>query len=572
MSTAKSSTNSSHTLRRLARYLFTESRLLTWAIIVSVVASLAAAVGPRIVGWIIDHALIAQNREMLILAISIFIPIECLRLSGTALHSYLFKLLGQNVLLTIRKDLFSHLLHLPASRLDQQKTGDLSSRLTNDLDALGALLSGGFLRVIEKSLFVVVVASSMLQLQPVIGGFCLLAILGFLLFGAFISTSLARAFSCMRTHLGLMNGFMTERLGNAVSIHAYGRESIETESAFSLSQHQRDLCRRPSILFGLLHATLTVTIGASIATLLLSADSLMQQGELSAGTIVALITSLAYIFWPLLIILNDWHIYIAGIAAANRVFEALDWPTEATKNSIPRRSWRPKGKITFKNVWFAYDNKNWVIEDLSFELAAGNTFAIVGPTGAGKTTILGLLLGLYSPQRGTILVDDINIRDIPLHELRQALGLVQQDVFLFSGSVKDNITCWDSFSEKETLLELEPQFAIKEKGNNLSFGQRQALAFSRTVAKEPDVWLVDEATSNLDPSLDTALLNSLHEQAAGKTIVIIAHRLQAITGSRQILVLNHGRLVESGSHQELMMVNGLYARLYRSQVQEGSVG
>jgi ATP-binding cassette subfamily B multidrug efflux pump len=572
MSTAKTSVNSSYALKRLARYLLAEGRLLTWAIVVSVISSLAAAVGPRIIGWIIDHALAAQNHEKLVYAMSIFIPIECVRLLGTALHSYLFKILGQNVLLVIRKELFAHLLHLPASRLDQQKTGDLSSRLTNDLDALGALLSGGFLRVIEKSLFVVVVAISMLSLQPFIGGLCLLAILGFLLFGAFISSSLARAFSTMRNHLGLMNGFMTERLGNTISIHAYNRETAEIAASFALSQHQRDLCQRPSRLFGLLHATLTVIIGASVAALLLSAESLMQAGELSAGTLVALITSLAYIFWPLLIILNDWHIYIAGISAANRVFEALDWPAELTKSSPLPREWRPQGKITFKNVWFAYDNINWVIEDLSFELATGNTFALVGPTGAGKTTILGLLLGLYVPQKGTILVDDINIQEIPLNELRQALGLVQQDVFLFSGSVRDNITCWGAFAEKQSLLELDADFAIKEKGNNLSFGQKQALAFSRTVAKDPEIWLVDEATSNLDPSLDTALLNSLHQQAAGKTIVIIAHRLQAITGCRQILVLNHGRLVESGSHQELMMVNGLYARLYRSQVQDVSIG
>lgn len=304
---------------------------------------------------------------------------------------------------------------------------------------------------------------------------------------------------------------------------------------------------------------------------------MVEQGALQVGVLVALISYVLWLFWPIMQIVNEWNSFLAGMAAAERVFEVYDWSTESVSDRAQGPSLPPaqlRGHIRFENVTFGYDAASAVLKGISLEILPGQKVAICGPTGSGKSTLLSLLQRFYELDSGHIYFDGIDIASLPRKELRSRLGVVQQDVFLFSGSVEDNVTLWDASVSvpRNALLDSHrssKNFAItsllSERGANLSMGERQYLAFLRTLARSPDIWLVDEATAYLDPSLDRALMQELHTTAAGKTVVTVAHRLASITDSDIIFVLYEGEIVERGNHADLLKYGGLYAKMFKLQ-------
>jgi ATP-binding cassette subfamily B protein len=318
------------------------------------------------------------------------------------------------------------------------------------------------------------------------------------------------------------------------------------------------------------------------------------QGEMPVGVLVAFFAYVLTVFQPIREIADKWNLFLSGMASAERIFSILDWPVEDQKQpAMPGRSGkglpsrrlshdqlRPihrdglpalRGEIVFENVWFAYVDEQWVLQDFSCRISAGSRVGVVGHTGAGKSTLISLLLRFYEPGRGRILLDGRDLRDYDRRELRARIGMIQQDVFLFSGSLRENI---DLFRDDVSVVELPPGLAEKElyeRGVNLSMGERQRLAFYRARAAKPDFWILDEATANVDSSTEQEISSLLRSEASGRTQILVAHRLATIRDADLILVLHQGQLLESGTHDELMAARGLYSKMVELQRIEGRV-
>jgi ATP-binding cassette subfamily B protein len=421
-------------LKWLWSFISKERALLGLAICCALLASACIALGPRLIGLIVDNALTAKSTQILLITCGTYAACEVIRLIATSAHSYIFQALGQRIIFDIRTSLFAHVLSLRIATLDHKLTGDINSRLTHDLDALSALCNAGFVRILEKLLFVSVMSISIYALSPQIGVLVLCAFGFFALFGILYSFKLASIFKQLRAKIGELNAFLSERITALPQIRFLCREERESLQGIELSNDLRLLKHKPALFFGTLHASFTLVAGISVASLLYFSPGLVHSNAISVGTLVALISSLGLLFWPILIILYDWHIFVSGIAAASRIREVFDWECEPLEAQL--HSWSAQGKIEFKSVWFAYTEENWVLEDVSFCIHPGRSVALVGPTGSGKSSILSLLLRFYEPQKGQILLDDIPIQEIPIFEIRKRLGFIPQDVQLFLAASK----------------------------------------------------------------------------------------------------------------------------------------
>jgi ABC-type multidrug transport system fused ATPase/permease subunit len=289
---------------------------------------------------------------------------------------------------------------------------------------------------------------------------------------------------------------------------------------------------------------------------------MVREGRLEIGVLIAFISYVLWLFWPVIHIVNQWNVLVAGMASAERVFEVLRWPVEPREPSRVQ-SEKLRGEIRFENVWFAYRNEDWVLKDLSFSIAAGERIGVVGATGSGKSTLLALLFRFYEPQKGTIYLDGVPLSAWPLEELRRQIALIQQDGALFEGTAGQNISLFASpeLSDEPGLSADVSDRAVAE----LSAGERQWVAFLRAARRHPTVWFLDEAAAHLDPALDAELHQMVTARAERSTVIIVAHRLSSVRELDRIIVLHHGRIVESGPHGELVGQNGLYARMVALQ-------
>ncbi|MEK6578085.1 MAG: ABC transporter ATP-binding protein, partial [Bdellovibrionota bacterium] len=344
-------------------------------------------------------------------------------------------------------------------------------------------------------------------------------------------------------------------------------------------------------VFALFQPSITVFAGIALSLVIYHGGQATLIGSLKPGVLVAFFAYVQSMFQPMREIADKWNIFLSAMASAERVFSVLEWPVEL-RDEETKAPARPlvgvQGHLIFENVWFAYEDEKWILRDFNLEIYPGSKVGIVGHTGAGKTTLIALLMRLYEPQKGRILLDGKDLKEYDRRSLRATFGVVQQDAFLFSGTFKDNITFWAADPSHEnasgffkvsallTRLGLEkwwgpqgsgqPELHLQERGANLSIGEKQVLGFSRALYSDPKVWILDEATSNMDSGSEHELEQALDNAAQGDTMIMVAHRLATVRRADTIVVLNKGVLIEKGNHTELLNQNGLYARLHRYQV------
>ncbi len=574
--------------RRLLPYLRPHTGPVFLAVILVLISAGVSLYTPKLLGQIVDKALIPRNSTLLYQLVILYGSLEILRLFAVYLQSFGLQKVGQKVMQAIRTDLFSRLLRMPVKFFDSNPTGRLVTRVTNDTMNLSELFSAGFVMLLSDILLIVGVIAAMLMLHFKLG-LLVISVFPLMIFTMiYFSNKLRIAFRLSREVLSKLNGFFAERMAGMPIVQLMEREQFERESYHALSLEYRNRQFKSVFLYSLFHPAITLLGGLSVAIALWYGPNFIHQGEIALGTFVSFLAYAQVLYQPVRNITDRYNIFLAAMASAERIFSLLDMPQEEGLDfSSDERTGHEEGlgNLVFENVSFSYPvadepNRPPALANVSFQVRENESVAIVGHTGAGKTTITSLLFRFYEPNAGKIYLGNRELRSIPKKELRERVGFVQQEVFLFSGSLRENLALLRrGLNDEEILagcrhtgfhrvLERLPQgldTELDERGSNLSMGERQILAFTRVFLQRPDILVLDEATSSVDRESEILLHNAARELMRGRTSLVIAHRLETVRHADRILVFERGRLVETGNHESLVLQNGAYAHFVRMQ-------
>lgn len=491
---------------------------------------------------------------------------------------------AQKSLADLRRDLFSHVQELPSSFFERNPVGRLVTRLTTDVDAINEAFSAGtltiFMDILTLTGIVVIMVSIDFYLSLVT-----LALLPPLLIALNFFRSRTRVtYRAIRERLARINAFLQETLSGILVVQAFAQEPKMLDEFDRRNRDHRDANHLSNIYEASLFSIVEATGAICIALMLWYGAGQVGQGLVALGTLVAFVEYMQKFFVPIREFSTKYTTMQSAMTAIERVFQLLDTPVTVSSPNTPKYVENVRGRIEFDHVWFAYNEEEWILKDLSFSVDPGESLAIVGATGAGKTTISKLLNRSYDIQKGNILLDGVDIREWELKRLRRTVGIVLQDVFLFMGDVATNL----SLGREDLPLEHLQKAAkyvnahgfisslaggyrehLHERGSNLSAGQCQLLSFARALVSDPRILVLDEATSSVDPETEVLIQNALEKLMRDRTTLVIAHRFSTIQNADRILVMHKGELREVGTHAELMLVRGIYWRLYNLQYARG---
>jgi ATP-binding cassette subfamily B protein len=564
------------TVRRIARRIGAEWRLLAAAVALILLGTAATLLEPRLFGLAIDEAIVPKDWELLRKLALGFLALECVRVAAMIGNAYLFEMLGQRVMQGLRLALFTRLQALPVSVYDRNPTGRLVTRVTNDIAAMSEMFSSGFVTMIGNVLYVSGVLGWLVWLDPKLGLISAATLPPLAAASAYFSGRLRVAYRNARSKLSALNAFLAENILGMRVVNLFNRQKLHLARFGHVNEWYADAQVGSVKVFAFFQPTITLAAGGAMALLVWFGGGMTLDGKIQVGVLAAYFTYVLSMFQPMREIADKWNVFLSGVASGERIFSILDWPVEvpdAETRQPARRLEGIRGHIVFENVSFGYRDERWVLRDFNLEILPGQRIGVVGHTGAGKTTLISLLMRFYEPQKGRILLDGRDLRDYDKRALRASIGIVQQDVFLFSGSIRENVTLWRPELSSGAAAAVDGVLAdfggvdreLLERGANLSMGERQILAFARALAADPAIWILDEATANVDSESERRLEAALARASGGKTSILIAHRLATVRDADRILVLHKGVLTESGRHDELMRANGVYARLYRYQ-------
>lgn len=571
--------------RRLIPYLKPHIGALSLAMVLVFFGAGIALYTPKLLGQIVDKALLPRDTSLLYQLVILYGFLELLRLTSVYLQSYGLQKIGQSVMQSIRTDLFGRLLRMPVSFFDKNPTGRLVTRVTNDTMNLSELFSSGFVMLLSDIILIAGVIGAMILLHWKLG-LLVISVFPFMIFTMiYFSSKLRMAFRQSREVLGKLNGFFAEQMAGMPVVQLMEREKFERENFNSLSFDYRQKQFVGVYLYSLFHPVITILGGASVAIAIWFSPGFIHAGEIPLGTFVSFLAYAQVLYQPVRNITDRYNVFLAAMASAERIFSLLDLPEEAGLREAGAGESLKFGDLAFEGVSFTYPageepSRQPAISNLSFRASGHETIAVVGHTGAGKTTLTSLLFRFYDPDEGRILLDGRDLRTMPKRELRERIGFVQQEVFLFSGTLRENLALLRrSLSDAEILegcrhtgfdrvlgrLPAGLDTELDERGSNLSMGERQILAFTRVYLQRPEILVLDEATSSVDRESELMLQRAAAELMKGRTSIVIAHRLETVKHADRILVLERGRLVEEGDHEALLSKGGIYARFVRFQ-------
>jgi ATP-binding cassette subfamily B multidrug efflux pump len=500
---------------------------------------------------------------------------------------------GQQTMYDMRGEIFGHLQRLPMSYFDRNPVGRLVTRVTTDVDALNDLFAAGVVTMINDFFLLAVMAGVLFWIDVRLALATLAVLPGILVVTLIFRRFVRDANRRIRTAIARINAFLQEYISGMHVVQLFNREQ-KARAEFQKRNRENMLAWRDAILaYALFYPAVEFLSFATIALIYWTGGMRILHGALSLGVLTAFTMFAQRFFRPIQDLSEKFNILQSAMAASERIFKLLDEPITITSdpNAIPLKN--PLGEIEFRNVWFSYRNmpnptdEDWVLRDVSFRVPSGETFAIVGHTGAGKTTLISLLLRFYDIQRGQILLDGVDIRAINLQDLRRQFGIVLQDPFLFTGTIESNIRLGTAGIDRPTVEHAVQEIGlgdfvaslpegvgteVNERGSTLSVGQRQLINFARALAHNPRFLILDEATSSVDTKTELQIREALDRLLCGRTALVIAHRLSTIQHADRILVFHKGRLREQGAHQELLVQRGIYYRLYQLQYKEQELG
>ena len=521
-----------------------------------------------------------------IIAITLFqIVLLILETVFRFLFTFLTASLGQSVVKDMRVSTYNKILHLNLSQYDKTPIGTLTTRTINDIESINDIFSDGFIPIIADLLSIFSVLIYMFYVDWQLTLVCLSPFPFLIVATYFFKESVNKSFIRVRNAVSNLNAFVQEHITGMAVVQAFAAENREFKKFNGINKEHRNANIKAIFSYSVFFPVVELVMALSIGFLVWwAAKDVLQaeQAQQVAGVITAFILCLNLLFRPLRVIADKFNILQMGMIASERVFKVLD-NEDSTLNEGQVDMDHIKGKVEFDKVWFAYIDEQYVLKDISFSLNAGETLAIVGHTGSGKTSIISLLNRLYQINKGAIKIDDINIEDFHLANLRSAIAVVLQDVFLFSGSVTDNVSLRNPAIKNEAIIRAAKligihdfimqlpgnyNYHVMERGATLSLGQRQLLSFVRALLYNPAILILDEATSSVDTESESLIQNAIEKLIANRTSIIIAHRLSTIRKADKILVLDKGEIKEIGTHDELLEKRGFYFQLHKMQFEK----
>ena len=589
--------NSRTATKRLIKYLKPYRGLVLLALFLTIVANLVRQVGPWLTQVAIDRYIQPAFAQQIASVVAFdgiarmalfFVLMMVVTFVLSVFQDVLLNVIGQRVMRDLRDEIFRKYQSIEVSFYDKNPVGRLMTRLTNDVDSLNELFTAGVVEVLGDIVLIIGALWMLFYYNWKLALVSLLVVPLLVAATAWFQRGARVGFRAVRTKIARLNAFTQEHLSGAQTVQLFNREQKAFQQFDDINRAHLQANLDTIFYFAVFYPLVGLISSTGIAVLIWYGGGLTIQNAITLGTLVAFVQYTQRLWMPIQDISDKYNILQAAVIASERVFKLLDTPDgivspEQTTQATTIAANEIKGQIEFRNVWFAYKDEDWVLKDVSFVAAPGESIAFVGATGSGKTTITNLLMRFYDIQRGEILLDGVNIREWDLQTLRENFAVVLQDVFLFSGDVAANIRLG-----KQSIADSQVEWAarevqaskfieqlpnrydtvVKERGAGFSVGQKQLISFARALAFDPRILILDEATSSIDTETEHLIQQAIERVMTNRTSIIIAHRLSTIQRVDQIIVLHKGEIRESGSHQELLQQRGIYFKLYQLQYKE----
>jgi ATP-binding cassette, subfamily B, multidrug efflux pump len=584
-------------MRRLLVYTRPYRGLMYGAFALLCVEGAIQVIGPLLTRRVIDVAVPTRDMRIIVVSTALLFFVLIAEFVLTYTQTWLTSLLGQRVMRDIRMQIFEHLQRLSVSFFDRNPAGRLITRVTSDVETLNELFTAGVVSGLGDLFTLVAISVAMLIMDWRLALWSFAVIPFVVMVSGFFRKGVRNTYRDIRIRIARINSFLQERLTGMRIVQLFGQEKREAERFDELNRSHLDANLKSITIYALYFPAIELLTSVALAILIVAGASRVEANVLSVGTVAAFLQLVRRFFQPLQDLSEKYNILQTAMASSERIFTLLDTmptvPDNAERAGVLAK--KPGVEVVFEDVWFAYDVAHlakqahgapqesspveWVLKGVSFTARPGQTLALVGHTGAGKTTIVNLLMRFYDPQRGRITINGVDIRTIPLEELRALIGYVQQDIFLFAGDIATNIRLSNPLTDDEVVraaAEVGADRIIRgfpkgygqvlgERGASISVGERQLLSFARAIAANAPLLLLDEATSAVDSEIEAEIHAALSVLVAGRTTIAVAHRLSTIANADMILVLHHGEVVERGIHRELIARGGLYSALWRLQ-------
>jgi ATP-binding cassette subfamily B protein len=583
-------------LKRVFQFVRPYNVYLIISIVLSVLLAVFAPVRPYLINLTVDVAtgkavhmpawlkIFMFNANLndatrFIIAVTIFqIVFLFIETTFRFIFSFITSWLGQSVIKDIRVKVYRKIMTLNLTQFDKTPIGTLTTRTINDIESINDIFSDGLIPIISDLLSIIFTLSIMFYMDWKLTLISLIPFPVLIIATYYFKESVNKSFMRVRNAVAALNAFVQEHITGMQIVQAFAAEEREFDKFKKINKDHRDANINAIFAYSVFFPVVEVVLAVSMGLLVWW----IAGNELDAGLLVAFILYLNQIFRPLRVIADKFNVIQMGMVASERVFKVLD-NSDVVQSEGTYAPSTIKGKVELKDVWFAYVKDQYVLKNISFSALPGETIALVGHTGSGKTSIISLLNRLYHIQKGEIKIDDVNIVDYKLDVLRSRIGVVLQDVFLFSGSVLENITLRNPSISKEQVVEAAKMigvhdfimslpdgydYNVMERGSTLSLGQRQLLSFIRALLYNPSILILDEATSSIDTESETLIQQAIDTLIAGRTSIVIAHRLSTIRKADKIIVMDQGELKEMGSHEQLLALGGFYANLYNMQLEK----
>lgn len=566
-------------LKRVSKYLNPYRRILYISIFLTILMAGIAPAMPVLVEYTLDNYILVGNYEGLTWMLLVMLGLLLLQTVVRYFHSLMTNTLGQSVIRDLRVDVFNHIIKLRLQYFDNTPIGRLITRTVSDLETIANIFSEGLIQIIGDILQLAVILGVMFYTDWKLTLIVLIP-MPVMIYATYVfKEAMKSAFQDVRIWISNLNTFLQEHITGVSIIQYFAREKQEMKKFMAANAEHRNAHIRTNWYFSIFFPVIEIIMAVATGLLVWYGSKSIMASDLSPGVVVAFIMYINMIFRPIRELVDKFNTLQMGVVSSERIFEVLD-TDEITENKGAFQPESIRGEIAFEKVWFAYKGENWVLKDVNFRIEPGQTLALVGATGAGKSSVINILSRFYEINKGSIKLDGVDIRDYELNYLRRAIGTVLQDVFLFSDSIANNISLHDPAITREQIIAAAKQvgahdfimrmpggydYQVQERGATLSSGQAQLISFIRAMVHDPRILVLDEATSSVDTESEELIQSAIDALMKGRTSIVIAHRLSTIQKADKIIVLEKGEILEMGSHQELLAQDGAYKKLYDLQ-------